>query len=415
MHMIPRKKCIPSNITLSDINVYDSVFKRTEKSFESVFEIVPGLMRNELFLKNSFRVSIIAESYLNEDGNLYIEFPNTYRRWFLVKTDSFCVEMISKRNTRKPIFMADVEIENFNKITVNNVFALAITTGFLVLTILPYCLLPRLRDYNGLILILFLVLFIMPFAIRLHLISSSSNVEETLTTGIIIYFSFTSSICWTNIMFYRVLNLERNFSSGDLIGTLETRKVPLLKYCIYAFGLPLLLTLLVIGTEIFDMKHVRWFVTPKIVQMNTMLVDGSELLYYLYIPISLLLLFNWIICITNVIRFYKKTKVFPKSVTGNYQKILKSPLSRTAQYVKLLVLLTVFLVLKVVAILSPDTDVNYDTHYYFVMCIGPVIFVTFVIDKSVWEMTKELLAKCKDGFLKFKSIFYVKSGDITSI
>lgn len=70
MYMKPRKKCIPSNITMPNIKVYDSEFKITTKSFESMFQVVPWLMRYNSFLEKSFLVSLIAESYLNEVSNI---------------------------------------------------------------------------------------------------------------------------------------------------------------------------------------------------------------------------------------------------------------------------------------------------------------------------------------------------------
>lgn len=70
---------------------------------------------------------------------------------------------------------------------------------------------------------------------------------------------------------------------------------------------------------------------------------------------------------------------------------------RTTQYVKLLILLTFYGIVNVLTTVYPHYDKGSDVCFFFTLFIGPVIFITFVIDKNVFKMAKQLYVKFRSS------------------
>lgn len=74
------------------------------------------------------------------------------------------------------------------------------------------------------------------------------------------------------ILFFTIIDgYFANFSNN----TKEWTMREVILYGVYAVGVPLSLATLVAVTEITDMTHIPWFVTPKIIDFGLCFFDGK--------------------------------------------------------------------------------------------------------------------------------------------
>ncbi|XP_050671770.1 uncharacterized protein LOC126970089 isoform X2 [Leptidea sinapis] len=79
-----------STVYLYDRHEHD---KLTNKTLGDMFMLLPGKFSNDTFLNSQFFYdSDGLPTYLNEEGLVYTEVPNTYYRWRNIPTTDFCID-----------------------------------------------------------------------------------------------------------------------------------------------------------------------------------------------------------------------------------------------------------------------------------------------------------------------------------
>ncbi|XP_075974630.1 putative G-protein coupled receptor Mth-like 3 [Anticarsia gemmatalis] len=372
------KLCEPSKIGFSNVTIYNQELAPTNLSLEKAFKLVPGLMKDPIFAENSLWW---YKAHLTQDGRLLLRFPNVYDRWKEIDNRHFCVEMKTDDNNTRPVFMVEYGIHNPRRPSSYRKWALILSTIFLILTLSVYILLPQLRDLNGIVLMSLIGCLIVTFIT--HSCLESNGTMKLWISSIMImtftyYFFKISSVCWLNIIFYRLL-LARHRSKD----TQEPAIKQMTKYCAYAFGVPLFLTITVATIELSDMTDMPTFITPQIQNKGNISFSEIESLYYLYIPLMILLAFNWIICIIKVAEFCKTSQQF---AVVNEEQGAES-LNRPMQFVKLLVLFTCNAYLEAFTVMYPKGSGDISSTY--LLCMGPIIMIIFLCNQTVKELLVE--------------------------
>ncbi|XP_011290617.2 probable G-protein coupled receptor Mth-like 10 [Musca domestica] len=161
----------------------------------------------------------------------------------------YCMAFAPKENGKEKILtpmLCPVAVEN-EEITLEVVSSVAgiITTLFIIATVLAYVLLPNLQNFQGKLLICFLVCLAVG-SITLSIIALPNVVLPHFLCGFIGYIAYyflVASYFWLNIISYNMFK-KLHLSSGDL----ENKK-PFIFYAVYAMGLPLCLSLILIILE----------------------------------------------------------------------------------------------------------------------------------------------------------------------
>ncbi|CAB3223244.1 unnamed protein product [Arctia plantaginis] len=321
--------------------MYDKSHIRTNKSLQSVFKLVPNLMKDDIFAKNALWW---YRAYLTDDGRLFLKLPNVYNRWKEIQTNHFCVEM--KGNKTRPVFMVEYEIDQLRNPSTYKKWALVVSVICLSMALVVYSVVRELRDLNGVILMIQLCCLIVTFITNCILESFNTmtlRMSEILYVSFFHYFFKVSSFSWTNILFYRLLMTSYRSKELPVSWTKQ-----LTKYSAYAFGLPFFMTILTATIELSDMTDTPSFVTPQVQNRGNFSFQEMESLYYLYFPLLVLLSFNWIVCFAKVIEFCKKSKQF-RPVVGTHP--VDDELNRPMQFVKLNTLLTAYALVEMLTVI----------------------------------------------------------------
>ncbi|CAH0691995.1 unnamed protein product [Spodoptera exigua] len=277
--MIHVKKNIYRNKKIDDqlnkVLIYDKSLQRTDKTLQDTLHLVPNHFSNLDFRMNSFNLNILFKTYLLEDGNLITEIPNDFNRFYRIDVNHFCVDI----NIRRQIVFYGV-------------------------------------------------------------VNDEEIPEKSITSNIYRVFEplhiFCNLTCFslTNVMFYNVWKSVR--SGGNSVNTHQNKFKQYIKYTAYGFGLPLILTISILIIDFRDMTHIPWFITPKLKYLRTCL--GKEVILYIYIPGSIMLLYNIFICIVLIPKAYKG---FLGGLPMTYNDAIKYDVLSLSQNMKLLTFMTI--------------------------------------------------------------------------
>jgi len=192
---------------------------------------------------------------------------------------------------------------------------------FLLITFCVYGFVPELRNLHGKSLMCY-VLGLMVLYICLSIVQLDSGSLEVTKfacsfVGHLIYSSVFLCFFWLNVMCYDIWS---TFKSG-IRGRGSDRRRFLL-YCLYAFGVPLLITGIIILIDLneFVPRHLK----PAI-GTNSCMVQNSRMvqMIYVYIPISIILIINIVfysITAYKIYRVRKETSVVRKGDSQKHSK-----------------------------------------------------------------------------------------------
>lgn len=384
----------------STIPIYDddSKDKKLDEKFRDTFFLIPGpydevISKDEqgfLFIEKQYDM---FDSYTNtsmgvitKSGSFYIEFKNAFYRWTLV--ERFCIDYLVDDETLPRIMAVGGE----GLAQPANVFfttALLISSVFLFLVLLVYCLLPELRNLVGLILMAYDFSVLGAFLFLFTLQVGNFEVIECIALTAITYFFFLSTFCWMNVMSYDIWWTFRGYAKARPIHR-RGEKFKFLMYCVYAWGVPLLMAvmLVVLNSLTEDLKDHPWIVTPLIPQAGCFL-EGGQKLVYLYIPMLLLILCNWFFFLMtafNIWRLSRATAVVNSDAAGN-PAAHRSQKSRLMIYLKLSLIMGVNWVLEVASFFKPDLYVWKFTDMYNLL-MGFAIFMIFVCKRKIYKQLR---------------------------
>ncbi|CAH0715356.1 unnamed protein product, partial [Brenthis ino] len=345
------------------------------------------MLMEEEFSNSTFKSqAIIASDYginnvLSERGILYIESRNAYDRWRPV--NYFCVDYFNDNITTTPKFWSVATNNGMPKTNAYYIAAPLVSTFFLFLVLIVYVLLPELRNLVGLVLMAYVLSLMGAFIFLVSLQLADLDYYGCLSMTAITYFFFLATFCWMNVMSYDIWWTFRGYAKSRPIHR-RGEKFKFFMYCIYAWGVPLLMAAMLVIINNLDLSHIPWFVTPQIPAAGCFL-EGGQKLVYLYIPMLILILCNWFFFLMtafNIWRLSRGTAAVNSDAAGN-PAAHRSQRNRLMIYLKLSLIMGINWVLEVVSFFSPDLNVWKFTDIYNLL-LGLAIFLIFVCKKKIY-------------------------------
>ncbi|AAG02967.1 hypothetical protein AMV261 [Betaentomopoxvirus amoorei] len=290
-------KCINNKTYFLEYNieplVYDKNIKLTNKTIYDSFNIIINKLNDKTFKEKSYDV-IINKKYINiyliENGILYMEnYPNSYNKWIKIDTE-YCINYIKINNKLRLSYRNIINEKNDD-----NIFYLIkyniVSCVFIILTLILYSLLYNNRiKYNVYDLELF-SLFMFQYLITILNIDTHYELVCKILTYLICFFAYMLFSCI-------------NITSIVILSNLYNIKINK-KYCnLYIVFLPIIIISIFILFDNIDMTNYSWIITPK-TNTRSCFLGYYERLFYLYIPIGLMILLNWIIFSIIIFKMFK--------------------------------------------------------------------------------------------------------------
>ncbi|KAI5635793.1 7 transmembrane receptor (Secretin family) domain-containing protein [Phthorimaea operculella] len=404
------KKCLTRGIdgirkthNFSDVPIFNDSLRKTGK-FLVNFTFVPGRFQDEEFNRTAYDYSELKHRYyITQDGFLYEEMPNKLNRFTKLNRSEYCVDYQRKmplqgvKNHQLKFYIRFPEPEFKKAIDDNPVitYGLAVSCFFLTLVLIVYSLLRELRNLSGMVLMAYVASLLGSFVLLCVMQIGENYIDVCKGLTYATYFCLLASFCWMNIMSCDIWWTFRGYAKARPI---HRRGEPFkfFLYCLYAFGLPGAMTVMVIVTDSVDMRHLPWFVTPGIGQEGCFLANDAKLVY-LYIPMLLMIVCNWIFFLMtafNIWRLHRATAVLDSAAAGT-PAAHRSQKYRFLVYLKLSVIMGINWVMEVASSFSPDFKGWYISDVYN-MLIGLSIFLIFVCKKQILRKLVKRLGSFSD-------------------
>ncbi|KAG7308450.1 hypothetical protein JYU34_005657 [Plutella xylostella] len=337
-----------------------------------------------------------GREFVQKDGKLHIESPEDVPPWILRTPDKYCVDtfvleeedgVISSRLDALVCFSTDAE-DPHNYLL--SAACMLISCVFILATLAVYAWLPELRNLYGKVLMAYLSCLLLAFlllgSMQVLVYVDNINTNMCLVLTFFIYFSMLSAFFWLNVMcfdIYWTFSGKRGLSLEKL-----SNRGRFLAYSTYAFGVPSVLTALLIGLEFSGMP-----VHPLMpaLRHHGCFIHGNRKLLYLYGPILLLSLANIAFFTLTTIRIAginRQTSVLQnkESATHDHQRKDKQ---RLLLYVKLFSVMGVSWILEVFSALYPEAQLFWQFTDSYNALIGVSIFVVFVCKRKIFRLIKK--------------------------
>ncbi|CAH1638354.1 unnamed protein product [Spodoptera littoralis] len=384
-----KKVCFLANSTTtfpSDLRVYDKNIKYVG-NFNNVFRLKPYKFAEQAFRNVAADIGPMTgiNVYITENGGLEWELPNSYNRWTHIPPSNFCIDyrFFPKNNATKLGYWITLPTsQDTPKSSIYLTSATLVSCFFMLLVLIVYFLLPELQNLCGLILMAYVASLFMAFLllaiiqIKIH----PANTCVGLTFSI--YFFFLASFCWMSVMSYDIWWTFRGYAKARPIHR-RGERFKFMMYCLYAWGLPLAMTIAFGVLNSVDMSHMSWFVTPHVPSHGCFL-EGGEKLLYLYMPMLILILCNWMFYLMtafNIWRLSRGTAMLDTAAAGTPQAH-RTHRQRFMVYLKLSVVMGLNWLLEIISFLYPGFKMWYITDSYNIL-IGLAIFLIFVCKKKI--------------------------------
>lgn len=209
-----------------------------------------------------------------------------------------------------------------------------ISVIFLIATIIVYSLVPSLRDLQGKCLLnsitalalAMLFLCIMQFGV---------TIPNTLCeiVGYVTFAAFLATFTWLNTISFHI------WRTTVMPTALGTNKQWYLLYCVYAYGIPLIIILIAVIAHHAPGDHIK----PRIGEYACWFSDRDATWAYFYGPIAFLLIINVILFVWTVKKLWKDMKGCNNSVK------IKSMKYKCLLYIKLFFIMGLSWIFEVVS------------------------------------------------------------------
>ncbi|KAF2899564.1 hypothetical protein ILUMI_06614 [Ignelater luminosus] len=323
-----------------------------------------------------------------KDGKLWIIEENWYYNY-----DRYCIEY--SEEYKASAYICELEyVEDLNFGDRLSFIGTMISLPFLLVTFVVYAVIPQ-RSLHGTCLMCYV--FVLFMAYFLLSFSYFYTGEITFTTcrvmGMVTLFCFISSIFWMNVMSYDMYSKFKG-SRGFSVSNKSKRRKRFALYSAYAWGVPLLLIILII-TLSRTVKPNVWY-DPGIRGEECFLRDGIPELLYFYGPLAILITANIVMFIMTAIRI-KKLQNDTKMLTRKGSKKHSSKGDdqyRFSLYIKLLFAMGINWSVEIISWILNWQVQNVPPAVWYLTdfcnaAYGVVIFFIFVFKKSIWKLLKK--------------------------
>ncbi|CAH0398219.1 unnamed protein product [Chilo suppressalis] len=382
------KLCVPYTERKLEISypVYDEELNPTGKTVQDSFVFETNAFSNKTFKLYTMQALIRFKGYILENGKLYLEYPNAFQRWQTRNVYDYCLDFSIPTKNNKEVTLGIWVTFDGNGKAPSNLYlriAMIISCVFFFIVLVVYSLLPELRNLGGLVLMAYVISLMFAF-ISLLVIQGTLSPKNCITFTMFTYFFFLATFCWMNVMSYDIWWTFRGYAKARPIHR-RGEKFKFLMYALYAWGLPLAMTISLYFLNSVDLQHIPWLVLPKIPDKGCFL-EGGEKFLYLYCPMLIMILLNWLFFLMtafNIWRLSRGTAVLDSAAAGN-TVAHRTHRHRLMVYVKLSVLMGLNWLLEVVSSFMPDYNIWYisDT---FNLLVGFAIFLIFVCKKKIFK------------------------------
>ncbi|XP_022917482.1 G-protein coupled receptor Mth2-like isoform X16 [Onthophagus taurus] len=354
-----------------------------------------------------FLSSYEDDFYLHESGNVFVTSD------YIIK--SFCGDVFNGENGI--FYCAWMEKEDFKKI------GMIISMPFLIATFLVYALLPD-KNLPAKSLMCYVLSLLFAY-IMLVTIQLNSNLEHgaCVTIAYLCYFFFMVSFFWMNSS---CIDIWLTFSGiKGITGQRTQERKRFIYYCLYSWGLPLIMTSIVVVMTMEHLKDSIFF--TAIGDGQCWFKNGLSTGIYFYFPIAILLITNIVLFAITALKIrnvQRDTKVLNAKDSSKHEKdkqrideynsepcyLIEPVKNRGMQvydfldvdnsclgfnlYIKLLFAMGVNWSMEVISWLVQWQSNNVPTYIWYItdFCnamYGVLIFFIFVFKKNIWIMLKK--------------------------
>ncbi|XP_028157353.1 G-protein coupled receptor Mth2-like [Ostrinia furnacalis] len=389
------KKCIsynetiPHNISMPIYREEEKELQLTNMSFVDQFQLLPNAFQNVSFRKyvyEAIRMNFVV--YLDENGVMHIEAPNSYNRWTIDTPDMYCLDYQQNLTDNTFVFGVWATFTGKPPPQPSNFYrgGMMASCVFLILVLVVYLLLPELQNLGGKVLMAYVFCLLCSFICLLIVQSGHLPVLGCVWTTYFTYFFFLSSFCWMNVMSCDIWWTFRGYAKARPIHR-RGENFKFLMYCLYAFGVSLAMTVML---GVLNSVNMRWwpaFVTPAIPGKGCFLEDGEKL-YYLYMPLLIMIILNWMFFLMtafNIWRLGRGTAVLDSAAAGT-PAAHRQQKQRLLVYLKLSILMGLNWLLEVISSVTPRLlDSIWVIPDTYNLLIGVAIFVIFCCKKKIYD------------------------------
>ncbi|XP_075978348.1 putative G-protein coupled receptor Mth-like 3 [Anticarsia gemmatalis] len=371
---------VKEKINYSDINVYQlnkttGEARNTTETLSSRFVFI----QNDLLSDSTKILMFLAcrKFKVLQDGSLKVEQMGAYPCFDTARL-SFCADFVALNSTYVRFAytrLSEEDPEDSKK-------KAFIATGTLLsafcmfLVLLVYSLISKLQNIVGKILMAYLITFMIAYILQgAMMIMLDKELIDSRMCKIMSpanYFFIMSTLFWLNVMSYDLwCNIRSMNKRYDSHCRSEWAKFSL--YCLYGWGTPLLLTLVIVAVEKLELYTDLYNRPP----FSSCFADIKPNQIYHDIPIGILAGINLILYVMIAYNIWLVKHAVTKTSDA---RNTKSNENRFLIYIKLFVLTGVGWLLELV---PAQTFVLYVFINFYNAFVGVTIFVIFVCKKSI--------------------------------
>ncbi|XP_073956094.1 G-protein coupled receptor Mth2-like isoform X2 [Choristoneura fumiferana] len=385
-----------NSLDIYNKDIKETIVKTKKKLTDFTF------LSHEKFLNLSCCVNFLQifdpnNTYVTEDGRLLRQKFNYYDNWSPdYDTENFCfeheiyVDEMGTISTSPSIALYGIATpvsDLINNRAVVSAYSMLVSCWFLLLVLVVYGLLKELRNLAGMMLMAYVATLTVAFLTRAAQVFANDvgamDSNQCVGVGLFFLYSLMASFTWLNVMSFDIWWSMRGFRKCRKI---HRQGIPIkfAWYCLYAWGVPLMLILFVVIVEHTDLRHLPNFVKPHIVvNPDECFLPEDERQLYLNAPIAVATSINLVLFLMTAYNIWRIKSGVARSADSNRNKTDES---RFGIYLKLSSVMGIGWILEVVSALwNSDSRVWYITDFYNTL-IGLFIFIIFVCKRNVLNL-----------------------------
>ncbi|KAK4872552.1 hypothetical protein RN001_014581 [Aquatica leii] len=344
--------------------------------------------------------------YVQQNGFLYLPLFTEGRTVYY--PEEYCLDTFVFGDDGESDFCAVVCTDDKYRFT----HGMIISMPFLLLTFLVYAILPD-RNLHGKCLMCYVITLFGAYAllIFIQLYPNSIEMDACKALGIMCLFFFMVSFFWMSVMsidIFLAFSGRRGFSGSRK----EAERKRFLLYSAYAWGMPLLLVVVVTSLSVTtDVEANTWY-NPGMGAGQCWLRDGIPTLLYFYLPMALLIIINILLFCTTACKIKQvkqDTAVLRKDESKKHS--YENDKQRFNLYLKLLLAMGVNWSMEIISwivdwqIGHVPPAVWYITDFCNAL-YGVFVFFIFVFKRNIWKLLKKRLVLTELVFNDSQMFFY---------
>ncbi|XP_075978154.1 putative G-protein coupled receptor Mth-like 3 [Anticarsia gemmatalis] len=333
-------------------------------------------------------LGITEDIHLEMDGRLNYTIVDGTKTSKILDPDKYCIDQFIFQGSvvQSALICNEPKKSERSRYLVMNAACMYISCFFIILTVIVYAILPEIRrTLHGMVMLAHLSSFFVAFLFlaTMQVLLTHGMINQNCCTAmtLVIYFAMLSAFFWMNVMcfdsWWKFRKLEVPNTPSKRVRPQDLRRF--LMYCVYAYGVPIALTILVAALEFSGLSMYNELM-PRLRQRGCF-IDGTGRLIYLYTPILF-------VCCSDVVFIALVVKRILEHRKQTQQLLHKKATQRFTLYIKLFVITGFNWVLEVLSMVFREAHHFWKYTDAFNMLVGLTIFITFVCNKKIYKALK---------------------------